>query len=151
MSTEAKPKTGIERVAEGVVKESDVVTVRKEGEGGEEVAEVRKGRGRRRRRPNAETKEGMSTTARTMRAEPIQRQDIKYLADMLVRYERLLNRIEDRLKPIKRIEKESTMIDTLKRQIKDLSKQVSKLEKSINKLKASGKGRRGKVRGRKTE
>ncbi|MEM2565728.1 MAG: hypothetical protein QXY85_02775 [Candidatus Nitrosocaldus sp.] len=149
MSTEAKPKTGIERVAEGVVKESDVVTVRKEGEGGEEVVEVRKGR--RRRRPNAETKEGMSTTARTMRAEPIQRQDIKYLADMLVRYERLLNRIEDRLKPIKRIEKESTMIDTLKRQIKDLSKQVSKLEKSINKLKASGKGRRGKVRGRKTE
>ncbi len=137
--TKSKQETG----TESEVTERDVIMTEK----GEEVVGVRR-RGRRGRRPKAKEGEMLSTTTATA-AEPKLMPDVQHVASMLVRYEKILDRIEHRLKPIKRIEKESGMIKALRIQIKDLSKQVSRLEKSINRLKTAGKGRRGKVRGRK--
>ncbi len=136
-----KPETDTESVAESEVKESDVIMAKKR-EGGGEVR-------RRGRRPKAKEGEMPATTATA--AEPARITDVQQFANMLVKNEKMLDRIENRLKPIKGIEKESNMIKLLNRQIKDLSKQVSRLEKSINRLKTAGKGRRGKIRGRKAK
>lgn len=138
---EARPKSETGRESEEV---RDVVVEQREGGEEKGVLEVRR-RGRRGRRPKA--KEEMPTTTAPP-TEHVHVPDVQQVISMLTRYERVLDRIEDRLRPIKRIEKESSTIKVLKRQIRDLTKHVSRLEKSVNRLKATGKGR---GRGRKAK
>ncbi|MFN4336979.1 MAG: hypothetical protein ACK4FV_05295 [Candidatus Nitrosocaldus sp.] len=142
MSSDEEARSESEMGSESEVKGREDVMMEQRGGEEEKKVLVMKSKGRRGRRPKV--KEEMPTPPTEV--ERVHIPSIEQVMGMLKRYEKILGRIEDRLEPVRRIEKESSAIKVLRKEVKDLTKQVSRLEKSVNKLiagKSKGKGKRG--------